>query len=49
MRATTTILAYVIAFAAVAFIAAGVWDFLPCGPIRAKCLSRVITHQGYKR
>jgi hypothetical protein len=26
MRATTTILAYVIAFAAVAFIAAGVWD-----------------------
>jgi hypothetical protein len=26
MRATTNILAYVIAFAAVAFIAAGVWD-----------------------
>ena len=35
MRATTTILAYVIAFAAVAFIAAGVGIFLPCGPIRA--------------
>ena len=31
MRATTTILAYVIAFAAVAFIAAGVWDLYPAG------------------